>query len=34
MNAIRIKVGKRPHELRNELNQEEDDTNQKIDHIN
>lgn len=34
MNAMRIKVGKGPHELRKGLNQEEDDTNQKNDHIN
>jgi hypothetical protein len=34
MNAMKIKVGKGPHELRKGLNQEEDDTNQKNDHTN
>ncbi len=34
MNAMRIKVGKGPHELKKGLNQEEDDTNQKDDHTN
>ncbi len=34
MNAMRIKVGKGPHELKKGSNQEEDDTNQKNDHTN